>query len=32
MDSEGFVHLSQKPGLGDDINFDYIAAHAVATY
>jgi L-alanine-DL-glutamate epimerase-like enolase superfamily enzyme len=24
MDGEGFVHLSQKPGLGDDINFDYI--------
>src|SRR5690606_11741639 len=24
MDSEGFVHLSQKPGIGDDINFDYI--------
>ena len=32
MDGEGFVHLSQKPGLGDDINFEYIAAHAVATY
>ena len=32
MDKEGFVHLSQKPGLGEDINFDYIAAHAVASY
>ena len=27
MDEEGFVHLSQKPGLGDDINFDYIDAN-----
>lgn len=24
MDEEGYVHLSQEPGLGDDINFDYI--------
>jgi L-alanine-DL-glutamate epimerase-like enolase superfamily enzyme len=24
MDADGFVHLSQQPGLGDDINFDYI--------
>jgi L-alanine-DL-glutamate epimerase-like enolase superfamily enzyme len=32
MDKEGFVHLSQKPGLGEDINFDYIAAHAVANH
>jgi L-alanine-DL-glutamate epimerase-like enolase superfamily enzyme len=32
MDKEGFVHLSQKPGLGEDINFDYIGAHAVASY
>ena len=24
MDQDGFVHLSQRPGLGDDINFDYI--------
>ncbi|MDP5238770.1 mandelate racemase family protein [Uliginosibacterium sp. 31-16] len=32
MDAEGFVHLSQKPGLGEDINFDYIAAHTVSTY
>jgi L-alanine-DL-glutamate epimerase-like enolase superfamily enzyme len=24
MDSEGFVHLSQLPGLGYDINWDYI--------
>ncbi|WP_028999508.1 mandelate racemase family protein [Azohydromonas australica] len=32
MDREGYVHLSQQPGLGDDIDFEYIAAHAVATY
>lgn len=32
MDEEGFVHLSQQPGLGEDINFDYIAAHTVQTY
>ena len=24
MDEEGYVHLPQIPGLGDDINFDYI--------
>jgi L-alanine-DL-glutamate epimerase-like enolase superfamily enzyme len=32
MDKEGFVHLSQKPGLGEDINFDYITAHAIASH
>jgi len=32
MDEDGFVHLSQLPGLGEDINFDYIAANTVATY
>ncbi|NSL56927.1 mandelate racemase family protein [Uliginosibacterium aquaticum] len=32
MDQDGFVHLSQQAGLGEDINFDYIAAHTVATY
>ena len=32
MDSEGFVHLSQQAGLGEDINFDYIAAHALENY
>ncbi|GAB3456091.1 mandelate racemase family protein [Massilia terrae] len=32
MDKEGFVHLSQKPGLGEDINFDYIEANTVASY
>ena len=30
MDAEGFVYISQRPGLGLDINFDYIKAHAVS--
>ena len=29
MDQQGFVHLSQRPGLGEDINFDYIDANLV---
>ncbi|MEM7028153.1 MAG: mandelate racemase family protein [Chloroflexota bacterium] len=29
MDDEGFVHVSQEPGLGLDINFDYIADNLV---
>lgn len=29
MDAEGFVHLSQAPGIGEDINFDYIDANLV---
>ena len=29
MDREGFVHVPQKPGLGWDINWDYINAHRV---
>ncbi len=29
MDEDGFVHLSQKPGLGEDINFDYIDSNLV---
>lgn len=32
MDSEGFVHLSQEPGLGEDLNLDYIDAHTISTY
>jgi L-alanine-DL-glutamate epimerase-like enolase superfamily enzyme len=24
MDKDGFVHISDRPGLGEDINFDYI--------
>ncbi|MGF1624224.1 MAG: mandelate racemase family protein [Alphaproteobacteria bacterium] len=30
MDAEGFVHLPTGPGLGEDINFDYIDANLVA--
>jgi L-alanine-DL-glutamate epimerase-like enolase superfamily enzyme len=29
MDADGFVHLSQAPRLGEDIDFEYIAAHAI---
>ncbi|UCC63487.1 MAG: enolase [Anaerolineae bacterium] len=29
MDEEGYVHISQRPGLGEDINFDYIQANLV---
>ena len=29
MDNEGFVHVSQEPGLGWDINFDYIRENIV---
>jgi L-alanine-DL-glutamate epimerase-like enolase superfamily enzyme len=32
MDADGFVHLSQKPGLGEDINFDYIESNTVERY
>lgn len=32
MDKQGYVQLSQQPGLGEDINFDYIAAHTVTAY
>jgi L-alanine-DL-glutamate epimerase-like enolase superfamily enzyme len=32
MDDEGYVHLPQRPGLGEDINFDYIEAHTVRSY
>ncbi len=28
--TEGFVHLSQRPGLGEDINFAYIEANTVS--
>lgn len=27
LDKEGFVHLPQTPGLGQDINFEYIKKH-----
>jgi len=29
MDEEGFVHISQLPGLGQDINWEYIEANLV---
>lgn len=29
MDGEGYVHVSDRPGLGQDINWDYIRAHLV---
>ncbi|MDE2574423.1 MAG: mandelate racemase family protein [Rhodospirillales bacterium] len=29
MDEDGYVHLSTAPGLGEDINFDYINANLV---
>lgn len=32
MDADGCVHLSQKPGLGEDINFAYIEAHTRNAY
>jgi L-alanine-DL-glutamate epimerase-like enolase superfamily enzyme len=32
MDAEGYVHLSQLPGLGEDINFGYIEAHTRLKY
>ncbi len=30
MDADGFVHLSDRPGLGEDINFDFINDNLVA--
>jgi L-alanine-DL-glutamate epimerase-like enolase superfamily enzyme len=32
MDADGYVHLSQAPGLGEEIDFDYIDAHRVCQY
>ena len=29
MDDQGYAHVSQKPGLGQDINFDYIQANLI---
>ena len=29
MDAEGYVHLPDRPGLGYDLNWDYIQEHAV---
>jgi L-alanine-DL-glutamate epimerase-like enolase superfamily enzyme len=30
MDAEGFVHLPDRPGMGEDINFDFINNNLVA--
>jgi L-alanine-DL-glutamate epimerase-like enolase superfamily enzyme len=30
MDAEGFVHVSQLPGLGQDINWDYVKEHTIS--
>ena len=30
MDADGYVHVSDRPGLGMDINFDYIRDHLVS--
>lgn len=32
MDERGFVHVSRDPGLGWDINFDYIRDNGIETY
>ncbi len=29
MDTEGYVHLSQEPGMGYQINWDYIEENRV---
>ena len=29
MDDQGYVHISPLPGLGQDINWDYIRGNAV---
>jgi L-alanine-DL-glutamate epimerase-like enolase superfamily enzyme len=29
MDAEGYVHLPQRPGLGYDLNWDYIREHLI---
>ena len=29
LDSEGYVHLPSLPGMGYDINWDYIKAHQI---
>jgi L-alanine-DL-glutamate epimerase-like enolase superfamily enzyme len=32
MDKDGFIHLSDRPGLGEAINFDWINGHLVESY
>ena len=31
MDADGYVNVPQSPGLGEDINFEYISEHLVET-
>jgi L-alanine-DL-glutamate epimerase-like enolase superfamily enzyme len=31
MDEEGYIHMPQKPGLGMEIDFDYIGDNLVAS-
>ncbi|WP_434605665.1 mandelate racemase family protein [Pseudomonas sp. R1-7] len=32
MDADGYVHLSDRPGLGEDINFAYIEANTLSQH
>lgn len=32
MDPEGYVHLPTRPGLGDDLDLDYVDQHAVESW
>jgi len=32
IDSEGYIHVPKKPGIGMDIDWDHINKHTVATY
>jgi len=32
MDGNGVVHLPDEPGLGEDIDFDYIEDHTTSKY
>ncbi|WLG96765.1 mandelate racemase family protein [Pseudomonas sp. FP198] len=32
MDTDGYVHLSDRPGLGEDINFAYIEANTLSRH
>jgi len=32
MDENGFVHMPDRPGLGEDIDFEYIKANTITSY
>lgn len=32
MDADGFVHLSNLPGLGEDIDFDYVETNTLQRF